>query len=193
MRMSLLGLGSLGVPHVTVLTLVLAIFGLWLVNEIWQPWEGRFTKPWSEKPEHTVAEIHRRVMQALQSLPAGEVPADHQLDRFHARLDAADVSDWADTYCRDFEHNPQVLREIANRLDGLIALGRRSGRSAALRQHGEAAAAHVPERHHAEWETAAVLAAWALVLRDDLTPEEFELLYGPFTAVLPVAAPAPSH
>jgi hypothetical protein len=193
MPMSLLGLGGLGAPHVTLLTLLLAIVGLWLINEIWQPWEGRFTKPWSEKPEHTVAEIHGRVMHALQGLPSGEVPSDPQLDRFHARLDAAEVSDWADTYCRDFEHNPQVLREIANRLDGILALGRQTGRSPALRHHGEAAAGHVPERHHAEWETAAVLAAWALVLREDLKPEDFELLYGPFTAVLPVAAPARPH
>jgi hypothetical protein len=176
-------------PHVTAITVLLAALGLWLLNEIWQPFEGRFTIPRWDRPEHTVAEVHGRVIQALESLPAAAVPDDPQVARFLSRLEAAEVTDWADTYCRDFEHNPRVLHEIAEDLQRVISVGHRTGKSAALRKHGMAAAAHVPERHHAEWETAAVLAAWALVLRDDLEPDEFNLLYGPFTAVVPVAAP----
>lgn len=81
-----------------------------------------------------------------------------------------------------------MLARVSEKLEPVLAAARQAGLEGAMRLHGEKAATASPERHHAEWETAAVLAAWALVLRDHLDAEDFDLFYGPFTAVLPVPA-----
>ncbi len=186
MRLIVMGLGG---PPGALATALLLLVGAWMFNELFQPFEGRFGLPRIERPEHTVAEVHGRVMKAPQSLQGGPAPEDAQLLRFHARLAESPLSDWADTYCRDFESNPAVLVRVSERLEPVLAIARQAGLEGAMRVHGEKAAAASPERHHAEWETAAVLAAWALVLREHLEAGDFDLLYGPFTAVLPVPVP----
>lgn len=87
---------GLGAPS-TLLTLVQALAGAWMFNEIFQPFEGRFSLPRIERPEHTVAEVHARVMNALHALHEGPAPEDTLLTRFHARLAESPLSDWADT------------------------------------------------------------------------------------------------
>lgn len=178
METALLSLPASPIP-ITLFTVVAALFGLYMLNDLYQPFEGRFE--WGPDPgAPSLESIHQALLLRQSRLPRTAEPLPPSVEEFLRLARAAELSDWNDSYCRNLESNPTTRDAVKERLPRLLKEARRQRRLAILGSAGAAALATVPERHHVEWETAALLAAWASALDDRLSPEDRALFSGPF-------------
>lgn len=141
--------------------------------------------------------LHAELMGTLRRLPstpATEVqrfgPAADEVERFVSLLRDQPVTVWerAEEYRHNLELNPTVHEELVSKHRSLLDLGKRTGRSAALRAAAEAALDALPTRIHAAWELATILAAWAVALSDLLPAAELKVFCRPFDALRPDAS-----
>src|SRR5262252_877407 len=116
-------------------------------------------------------------------------PAADEVERFISLLRDQPVTVWerAKEYRHNLELNPTVHEELVSKYRSLLDLGRRTGRSAALRAAAEAALDALPTRIHAAWELATIVAAWAVALSDLLPAAELKVFCRAFDALRPDA------